>query len=80
MPKIHVKLDRKAVQRFSDVVHDPGDPLCAEIDGRDIQSWVKGCSEDPGITVGQAETLNDLDTEGVTLCIDEDGTLTVVER
>lgn len=80
MASIHIKLDRKAVERYSDAIFAPGDPLAIKIDGREIQrDWCDG-GEDPGITVAQDEVLRDLVSEGVTLEIGEDGSLTVVER
>lgn len=77
---VHIKLDAKAIQRYSDATFNPGDPLAVECEGRDLQrDWCDG-GEDPGITVAQDEALRDLLTEGVTLQIDSCGVVTVVER
>ena len=83
MPKIQIKLDPKAIARYSDVTFAPGDPMAVTIDGRDIPGW---CGidpdqpmDDPGISCCQDEVLRDFIRDGVTLEIAEDGTIGVVE-
>ena len=81
MPKIRVTVDAKGIQRYTDVVFNPGDPMAISIDGREAEAlWVNNeCGDDPGLTVGQSESLADLLRDGVSLDIADDGTITVVE-
>jgi hypothetical protein len=81
MPAIHIKIDAKAMQRGADFTFAPGDEMAVKIDGRDVErDWVLS-HDDPGVSVSQAEVLRDLVADcGVTLCLSDDGTLTVVEE
>lgn len=79
MPKIHVQLQLDK----ADFVFAPGDDLAVEIAGVDAarRDWADAeCSDaDPGVTVGQAETIRDLDDGGLTIQISDDGELSIVE-
>jgi len=79
---IHVKIDPKALQRYSDFVFEPG-PVEIVADGHEVIDWIEVTVDraaDPGLTVGQAETLKDLIAYGVTLALREDGKLSVVKQ
>lgn len=80
MAKIHLIVSDKAVRRHSDFTFDPGDPLEVSVTGDDVRRlWTDGVEEDPGLTVGQAEAIRDLVEGGISIEIDEDGRLSVVE-
>jgi hypothetical protein len=83
MPTIRIEIDQKALQRNTEFTFDPGDHMEITIDGRDVMSeWVscEAGSEDPGVTVGQAEVLKDLLTGTLTLELDDSGKLSLVEE
>lgn len=72
MPKITVVVDAKGVQRCTDATFDD-----ISIAMRDLKTWIDG--DDPGLTIGQAETLTRLFNGGVSLEIAEDGAVVVVQ-
>ncbi len=76
MPIIRLVIDRKGIERFTDATFNHGDPLSIMVDGRAIKhDWVDG-QNDPGLTVGQSETLDQILTDGLVIEIDEDGLIT----
>lgn len=72
MPKITIVVDAKGVQRCADATFDD-----ISIEMRNLKSWIDG--DDPGLTVGQAETLTRLFNGGVSLEVAEDGSVVVVQ-
>lgn len=72
MPKIAMVVDAKGVQRYTDATFDD-----ISIEMRDLKAWVDYC--DPGLTIGQAETLTRLFNDGMSLEIAEDGSVVVVQ-
>ncbi len=79
---IRLKIDRKALERYTDVVLQADDPgLAITLDGRRIGELVRTeIEEGVMMTVGQSETLNDLITGPLVLEIAEDGKLSIVEE
>jgi hypothetical protein len=80
MAKVRLVVDAKAIRRHSDFVFDPGDQEVSVTGDEVRRAWTDGVDEDPGLTVWQAEIIRDLVEEGVSIDIDEDGNLSLVER
>ncbi len=76
MPNVRITLDRETIQRYSDWVHNPDSPLEVSTDGRSVDVWID--ENEAPLTTGQAEAMKDILDDGLTLNIDENGSVTYV--